>query len=155
MGLDMYLDVVKEGKDLTIEEIRDRLYGFEDENTSLLETENVSYWRKVNAIHKWFVENVQDGVDDCEPYIVSQENVEDLIHTINKVLSLAKVNSSEQSEKIEELLPTSSGFFFGSTEYDDYYFEELERTKSILDNLLDGLKMGHYDGDVLIYTASW
>lgn len=33
----------------------------------------VGYWRKANAVHKWFVENVQDGVDECDP-ITSQKN---------------------------------------------------------------------------------
>ena len=27
--------------------------------------EQVGYWRKANQIHNWFVENVQDGEDDC------------------------------------------------------------------------------------------
>ena len=26
----------------------------------------VAYWRKANAIHSWFVENCQDGVDECQ-----------------------------------------------------------------------------------------
>jgi hypothetical protein len=28
--------------------------------------EDVAYWRKANAIHKWFVDNCQDGVDECQ-----------------------------------------------------------------------------------------
>ena len=28
-------------------------------------TEELGYWRKANQIHRWFVENVQDGVDNC------------------------------------------------------------------------------------------
>ena len=27
--------------------------------------EEVGYWRKANAIHGWFVRNVQNGKDDC------------------------------------------------------------------------------------------
>lgn len=29
-------------------------------------TEEVGYWRKANAIHGWFVDNVQKGNDDCK-----------------------------------------------------------------------------------------
>ena len=28
----------------------------------------VLMWRKANAIHNWFVQNVQKGVDDCGVY---------------------------------------------------------------------------------------
>ena len=44
-----------EGKKLPIE--FDRLSYIDEE---------VGYWRKANAIHKWFVDNVQDGNDDCK-----------------------------------------------------------------------------------------
>ena len=30
--------------------------------------ESVGYWRKANHIHKWFVDNVQNGEDDCKEY---------------------------------------------------------------------------------------
>ena len=50
----------------------------------------------------------------------------------------------------EELLPTTSGFFFGSTEYDEYYFEELERTEKELTELLRDKTW-----DYLEYQASW
>jgi len=28
--------------------------------------EEVGYWRKANQIHNWFVENVQNGIDECQ-----------------------------------------------------------------------------------------
>jgi hypothetical protein len=48
------------------------------------------------------------------------------------------------------MLPTASGFFFGSTEYDEYYFEELERTERELNELLRDKTW-----DYLEYQASW
>ena len=39
------------------------------------------YWRKANAIHHWFVKNVQDGVDDCEEHEVSNEKLRELYNT--------------------------------------------------------------------------
>ena len=30
----------------------------------------VGYWRKVNAIHNWFIENLTDGEDNCQPIYV-------------------------------------------------------------------------------------
>ena len=32
-----------------------------------------AYWRKSNQIHKWFVDNVQGGEDNCGDYYVSHE----------------------------------------------------------------------------------
>ena len=48
--------------------------------------EEVGYWRKANAIHNWFVSNVQDGKDDCHEYYVSQEAMKELLHDCQKVL---------------------------------------------------------------------
>ena len=63
------------------------------------------YWRKANQIHKWFVDNVQDGVDECEEHIVSLEQMEQLLSVCKRVIADPKLG--------EELLPASSGFFFG------------------------------------------
>ena len=45
-------------------------------------TEEVGYWRKANAIHKWFVDNVQKGEDDCGEYLVSKKNIEKSRHKV-------------------------------------------------------------------------
>src|SRR4051812_7040675 len=37
------------------------------------------YWRKANQIHSWFVNNVQNGTDDCGTYYVSQEQLQQLL----------------------------------------------------------------------------
>ena len=91
------------------------------------------YWRKANQIHNWFVENVQGGVDDCKEYHVSQEKLKELVTLCKKVLLEKSVLQNKELAK--ELIPTTSGFFFGSTEYDDYYFEELQDTINALENL--------------------
>ena len=76
--------------------------------------EEVAYWRKANAIHKWFVDNVQSGKDDCDSYEVSREQLVKLLGDCEQVKA--------HNELAEELLPTQSGFFFGSIEYDKWYF---------------------------------
>lgn len=88
-----------------------------------------AYWRKANHIHQWFVDNVQEGTDDCEYHYVSIENIENLIYDCEEVLA--------DHSKADELLPTQSGFFFGSTEYDEYYFEDIKQTIKMLKPLLD------------------
>lgn len=103
--------------------------------------EEAGYWRKANAIHQWFVENVQNGNDDCQEYDVSTEQLQSLLDLVEKVLA--------DHSLAEELLPTQEGFFFGGTEYDEYYFQDLEETKKIL---MDAIKdnRGYYT-----YQSSW
>lgn len=84
------------------------------------------YWRKANAIHKWFVDNVQDGEDDCGDYYVSREQLEELRDLVKEVL-----NSRDASK-----LPPQSGFFFGSTSVDDWYWQDLQSTAEGLDKVL-------------------
>ena len=86
------------------------------------------YWRKANAIHKWFVDNVQDGVDNCEEFHVSPQHLQALRDTCQQVL--------EDKEKAGELLPPSAGFFFGTTDITDYYFDDLRHTVEGLDRAL-------------------
>ena len=103
--------------------------------------EEVGYWRKANHIHKWFVENVQNGMDDCGTYQVSRSKLGDLLDICEEVM--------KDNSKANELLPTTSGCFFGSTEYGEYYFEDVQQTIGILEECLSG------DADIFEYHSSW
>jgi hypothetical protein len=106
---------------------------------------NVAYWRKANHIHNWFVQNVQDGKDDCGQYRVTREQLMELEELCRKV---SKDGTGETASK---LLPTSTGFFFGTDEYDEYYFEETDNTAKRLGEILDAIS-DQYD---FYYQASW
>ena len=41
--------------------------------------EELMYWRKANAIHKFFVDNAANGVDDCQPVQVTIDVLKDLV----------------------------------------------------------------------------
>ena len=101
----------------------------------------MGYWRKANQIHNWFVLNVQDGDDNCGSYYVSRENLEELKDLCVQVLA--------DPELAEDLLPTSSGFFFGSTEYDSGYASDLKNTIEIIDRCLSSRFSGFE------YSSSW
>ena len=94
--------------------------------------EDVGYWRKANQIHKWFVDNVQGGVDDCSKYTVEVEKLKELLKICKKV--------KKDHSLAEKLLPTQEGFFFGGTSYDEYYFYDIDTTIKILTPLLKELK---------------
>jgi len=101
------------------------------------------YWRKANQIHRWFVQNVQDGKDDCGTYYVSRQCLIDLRDLCKKV--------SENKELAPTELPTESGFFFGNTEYDDWYYQDLAETIEIIDKALT-LDQHQWDFE---YHSSW
>jgi len=134
-----------------------------------------AYWRKANAIHKWFVDNVQEGVDKCQESYVSEEQLIDLRDTCQQVLDRSKlvkgqvqngyifkdgetIPNLEEGELLadtslaEELLPTTSGFFFGSTEYSQWYIQDLRDTVEQIDAVLkrnEDKEVSYY------YQASW
>lgn len=134
----------------------------------------VAYWRKANQIHAWFVENVQGGEDKCNTHRVEREQLVELRDLCKRVLAsthlspgliangyvITKEGTSPifeeggmvvDSSVAEELLPNRSGFFFGSTDYDEYYVRDLEDTIKMLDRVL---KHTPPDAD-FEYRASW
>ena len=100
------------------------------------------YWRKANMIHEWFVKNVQGGEDQCRPHYVSREQLQELKETCEQVL--------ENRKKAAELLPTQSGFFFGGTDYDEWYFQDIEATIQIIDDALSLPTSWEFE-----YCSSW
>ena len=106
--------------------------------------EEVAYWRKANAIHGWFVDNVQNGVDNCGYYEVTKEKLEELLLLTRAVLDYPKL--------APKILPTREGFFFGSTEYDEYYFEDLRHTEKVLKKVLEET---NWEREMVVYHSSW
>jgi hypothetical protein len=111
-------------------------------------TAEIGYWRKANQIHAWFVENIQDGEDECKKHYVSVEKLQELLDEVNEVL-----DADNSEEKALELLPPTSGFFFGSAVIDEYYFNDLKRTKDMLEGILSNEELiGDWD---IYYQSSW
>ena len=110
----------------------------------------VGYWRKANAIHAWFVRECANGVDECQPTPVIDGKLRELKVIIEFLMEIKDLPTA--SEQIEKLLPTESGFFFGSTEYDEYYWADLQRTLDILNN---AIKLEEDEGCSITYQESW
>lgn len=154
MGLDMFLyrkiyvganypfnevtgviDISKQGEKLKV-----------DLNKVVYIVENVGYWRKANQIHGWFVDNVQDGEDNCAEYYVSGEKLKELYELCKDVLK------HHTKKYAEEHLPACEGFFFGDYKYDKWYFQDLKDTIDIIDEIMkdDPNLEGDYS-----YQSSW
>jgi hypothetical protein len=102
----------------------------------------IGYWRQVNAIHKWFIDNVQDGKDDCREYRVSRE----------KLMELLLVCSTALTTKNATVLPPHGGFLFGSTTIDAEYWNDLTQTLVMLTFILNNPKFKNMN---FYYQASW
>jgi len=155
MGLDMYLTAERylfsypeDGEDAKTANTISAM--FPELNGSKVKTltAEIGYWRKANQIHAWFVENIQDGEDECKKHYVSVEKLQELLDEVNEVL-----DADNSEEKALELLPPTSGFFFGSAVIDEYYFNDLKRTKDMLEGILSNEELiGDWD---IYYQSSW
>ncbi len=178
MGLDMYLqkrifigNKWRKNKQLKITPDKNE-FGIKSARISVIE-EELGYWRKANAIHNWFVENCNHGEDNNGQMQISREQLQELLETCRKVkiaskLIPAKITNGytfdgknriynyedgqiiEDSSLAKQLLPTIEGFFFGSTDYDQYYLQDIEDTIKILELALSEPQEADF-----IYEASW
>jgi len=123
--------------------------GIDINKVSYIEFE-VGYWRKFNALHKWFVTNVQKGVDECQASDVSTDDLKKLLDILNKILG--GKTKAERVKIAKMLLPSTDGFFFGGTDYDVYYFNSVKETKELIEQ---ELKDNEGIFDEYYYRASW
>ena len=156
MGLDMYLTkkIYIKNWDHTPKERRSKLSlkrggkTMDTKNTMYIEQE-VAYWRKANMIHNWFVENVQEGVDNCAQYYVDYDQLKELLYICAGLQEVYKEYKGKEKFKeiAEKLLPTTEGFFFGNYEYAEEYMTDIEST---IEQLKDISKDEEY-----YYQSSW
>ena len=140
------------------------------EGNSIEVSVGVAYWRKANAIHQWFVDNVQGGVDDCQEYEVSRDQLRELLDIVTELLKHVDKGEPVKERDIfggeydsypnltmdvdaaKASLPTQQGFFFGSTNYDEWYVQDLEITRDQLAQILEDKKLA---GFYFNYRSSW
>ena len=167
MGLDMYLERMPRKKHTTAEKMQ-TVCGWL--------VEEVGYWRKANQIHAWFVENVQDGIDDCQyHHEVTKEILEKLLSVCKEVLESCemvdgKIGAGAEYKDGEwvpilvdgqyvrdpsiakKLLPARRGCFFGSYDYDTYYVADIQDTIRII---TDVLETTDFETEMIYYVSSW
>ena len=176
MGLDMYLYKRTYVDNNDVEVLDTDTQERKTYNKVSYIIQEAMYWRKANAIHQWFVKNIQDGKDDCGSYYCSVDSLEELLNVCKKALKykdemlslLEKIRANDENaltndeeerlksikQSLEEILPTKSGFFFGSTNYDEWYFQDLEYTVKNLEEIIKDYKSN--DGwSSFEYHSSW
>lgn len=116
--------------------------GFPEDSKPVYVMAEVMYWRKANQIHKWFVDNVQEGNDNCGEYYIDRTDIEKLVLACDT----AWVN------KDTSILPPQSGFFFGSTDTDEWYWDQIRTTSKRLREILEDPTLQDAS---LFYQSSW
>ena len=134
----------------------------------------LKYWRKANAIHSYFINNCADNIDDCNSITVTRKDLEELVNKCKLVLEGSElIDSPVESGKTlkdgkwmpiiadgktikdiaaaEDTLPSQGGFFFGSTQYDQWYYDSIESTKDFLEDYLEN----NPSEEEFKYQASW
>lgn len=161
MGLDMYLYVEKYFWETTGKEYSAIVNALEIELPDgrfyphLILSLETGYWRKANQIHHWFIENLAGGKDDCERIPVNIKDLKELRNKCEKVLN--------DHSLAENLLPSHGGFFFGTTDYDEWYFKDVEKTIGIIDYTIQMVEAGEtipelegpFKNAHIYYQASW
>ena len=134
--------------------------------------EEVMYWRKANQIHAWFVKNIQNGEDNCGTYYVDTDMLQQLVDKCKEALlvirnaqiiskqvqtgwsqqgdTYADIKVFDCADEINDILPPQAGFFFGSTDIDEYYKQDMEDTITQLEAVLAEEGSGDF-----YYHSSW
>ena len=133
---------------------------------------DVAYWRKFNALHSWFVNNYANGVDDCRPVYVSEDTLVELVGVLRNVKEkldnsklvkktiktwngeIDEIDVYECEEEVTELFSPQSGFFFGSTEINEWYKNDVIYAIEVFEEILKEEELNGNDGEYY-YEASW
>lgn len=127
-----------------------------------------AYWRKFNALHRWFVENYEGGhEDDCEPHELSFATLDRLMGIMKELDAFRPKRSlpdwndadsiNEFNEKCRSLplhkLSAEARDFLNGVDIDADFFYDVNWTLRSLKKLDKKIRDGKV-GKVL-YQASW
>jgi len=111
----------------------------------------VGYWRKANAVHGWFVNNLAGGLDECQEIHVPRNALVDLLAACKAVMSVS-VAESKQDVADEFGLNPTEGFFFGGYELNEFYDEDIKYTIKMIECVLENTSPQKIE---FVYQASW
>lgn len=116
MGLDQYIFRVK-GKKL-------------ESSKDIKDDDKIAYFRKVNCLQNYFEQKHE--IENCVPHVISLDDIKDILDKVDKVL--------ENHSLAEQLFPNCVGFFYGSLDYGEEYFDDLKEIKKAFSFILEEWK---------------
>lgn len=136
MGLDIYFYKVRKDDADAITNTREV---FDLINNGV----DCAYFRKANFIYAYFAHLIDSNTECC---IVNKDEIESLFDACGLVLERQNEEGFAKS-----VLPTCPGFFFGSTDYDEWYYKKVESCYEQMKIILD-----EWDNrDVIVIWFSW
>jgi uncharacterized protein YxjI len=163
MGLDQYIEI--EVVHQTVNTKKQRVVTERSDET-------LAYFRKVNFIQKFFEDKYE--IPDDERVRITKEDLRELADLCERVIDKFEEwdgakEALESDDYIEppkhiqdyadELLPTCEGFFFGSTDYDNWYFNDVKDTmktiREVIQEVEDTYEVEDADNYQLFYRAWW
>ena len=168
MGLDMYFSrrtyvgSLKSTRDAdgkwSKRDVNNMELKFDDADLSHINLQNVRYieevfgeFRKFNALHAYVVDNFGGGIDECQMIYLG---IDDLIQ-IQEVLCLVKESLSIGDKVIAgQTLPPQEGFFFGSTEIDKWYEQDVKEAVEVFNKIIEEHSIVGHNASYS-YQASW
>jgi hypothetical protein len=103
------------------------------------------YWQQANGIRQWIIKHAGLNPKMQVSTRLSKHDIADLIDDMQTVIR------SDEKAKASEILPTSSGYGFGSMDYDVRYFVDLINSCLALKTIHS--KMA--DDEMLMYAERW
>lgn len=102
---------------------------------------SIWYGRKDNHVHEWIISTHDFEETNLEYVLIDPEA---LLNDLKTVI--------DDPDKAHEVLPTRPGFFFGDTEYDGYYFQEVKVLHEVLVGERD---KGYFENHSYFYWSWW
>lgn len=134
--------------------------GYNTDNYELFHVNDTKrYYWKANQIQNYFEKRFYKDGNDCnsDEYDNVVTKIDDL--TINDIIT--RINNAELSkETAKKEFPTTEGFFYGSTDYDEFYFDTNTEFKNDLIELQKirneiNEKLEHTNYHAIITYRSW
>lgn len=139
MGLDQ---AVRKLSKESLDRINEWRNGDQEDDYPDVEVEQVWTGRKENHIQQYMDSEVGE-VDNCAYLPLERHHVERLVDRLERV--------DADHSLAAQLLPTQEGFFFGGTDFDEWYFEDIKAELEAFKEILDGWD----DEQVYAYWAWW
>lgn len=120
------------------------------------------YFRKANQIENYFATHFSKTNPDQDYNCITTEITPETIDMLtDRITIIQNAAPAIKVDTAKELLPTTPGFFFGNTDYDDYYYQNNQQLLSDLDelrqiqiNLNNLLKITPFTA-TMIYSSWW
>ena len=189
MGLDQYITIRHKSTNAAYTKFNNYWNLSDEERAGKREPKDpaadliIGYFRKHHSIHKWFVNNIQNGNDDCGRYEIQLKDIENLKELCEEILShvtkekrepkfytgsdgeqhevwqMDKYTVDEEGKEIiDEKLPSHHQSIY-DTKYTDDYFWTLENAIEVLGKVIyicqENFFMIYTDRNTGEYKGHW